>query len=146
MKRGEDGVFGTEMFLGYCGGSRHQIPSFVITLVSLFIRLSEEVTWVERRFLLISENPIKNILNSLVISVLFFDFENKFSIFSRKIHLEEKTIISPEAEDSSGSRKCFGFNFHKIVQEQIPFIWLGRVNSGCFRIHFSKIFFFKIIF
>jgi len=42
--------FGTERFLGYCGGFHHRILSFVITLDSLFIELSEEVTWVERRF------------------------------------------------------------------------------------------------
>jgi len=43
-KRGEDGVFGTERFLGYCGGSHHRILLFVITLDSFFIELSEEVT------------------------------------------------------------------------------------------------------
>jgi len=51
--------FGTERFLGYCGGSHHQILLFIITLDSHFTELSGEVTWVERRFQSTSENSIE---------------------------------------------------------------------------------------
>ena len=74
----------------------------------------------------------KNILNSIRISVLFFNFENNFLVFSRNIQLHKKPSTSPETEGSSGSRKCFSFNFHKFVQELSSFIPLGRVISGCF--------------
>jgi len=51
--------FGIERFVGHCGGSHHRILLFIITLASLFIELSEEVTWAEWRIHFISENLIE---------------------------------------------------------------------------------------
>jgi len=80
----------------------------------------------------------KNILNSLEISGLFFNFENKFLIFSRNIQLDEKPITSPNAEDHSVSRRCIGSEFRNNSQEQSFFSWFGRVKSGCLGIFISK--------
>jgi len=51
--------FGTERFLGYCGGSHHRILLLIITLDSHFTELSEKVTWAEQRFQSTSENSIE---------------------------------------------------------------------------------------
>jgi len=51
--------FGTERFLGYCGGYHHRILLFIITLDSHFTELSKETTWVEQRVQFTSENLIE---------------------------------------------------------------------------------------
>jgi hypothetical protein len=51
--------FGTERFLGYCGGSHHRILYFIITLDSHFTELSEEAYWEERQVQFISKNLIE---------------------------------------------------------------------------------------
>jgi len=45
-----------------------------------------------------SANSFKNILNSIEISVLFFNFEIKFLIFSKNIQIGQKLNTSPEVE------------------------------------------------
>jgi len=52
-----------------------------------------------RRLRIDSVNSVKNILDSVEISVLFFIFEIKSSVFSKNIQIEEKPNTSPEAED-----------------------------------------------
>jgi len=102
--------FGTERFLGYCRGS-----SFFCYVGFSFCRAIERGTLVLlqcgdfKSFLQIHS---KNILNLIEISVLFFNFEAKFVIFSKNIQTEEKPSTSPEAEVHSGPRRCISFRFH----------------------------------
>ena len=81
-----------------------------------------------------------NILNSIVISVLFFNFENKFSIFSRNIQFREKPNTSPEAEDQSYSKSFNRFCFATSVKSNLFFTGPEGLTRVAFEFPFQNSF------